>query len=245
MLISVNELTKFWDVSPQGVIHVGAHEAEESVQYSEAKWGKVYWVEAQPDKVKFLKKKFANSEDLVFDAAVWSKPGIPLDLQVMTNSASTSLLNLGTHNEAHPDIKFSHSIKVTTQILEDIIPSDSIADYLCLDIQGAELEALRGFGARVKELKWIYSEVNKDELYEGCCLVSELDDYLSSFGFIRSATRWTEFGWGDALYVNKNVDIQTPRHKILLWKALNSAHYANRMIRTFLRPLVSWLRVKK
>ena len=245
MLISVNELTQFWNVSPQGVIHVGAHEAEESVQYSEAKWGKVYWVEAQPDKVEFLKKKFVNSEDLVFDAAVWSKPGIPLDLQVMTNSASTSLLNLGTHNEAHPDITYSHSIKVTTQILEDVIPSDSIADYLCLDIQGAELEALKGFGSRIKEIKWIYSEVNKDELYEGCCLVSELDDYLSGFGFSRSATRWTEFGWGDALYVNKNIEIRTPRLTPLLWKVGNFAYYANRKVKTFLRPLAVLLRVKK
>ncbi len=245
MLISVNELTRFWKVFPRGVIHVGAHEAEESTQYLEANWGQVYWVEAQPDKVEFLRKKFVKSRDLVINAAVWSKPGISLDLQVMSNSASTSLLNLGTHHEAHPEITFSHSIKVTTQILEDLIPANSVADYLCLDIQGAELEALKGFGSRINQIKWVYSEVNKDELYEGCCLVSDLDAYLLSFGFVRSATRWTEFGWGDALYVNQNSGSKTPLHLIWLWKIKNVAYYSNRKIRIFLKPIASLLRSKK
>jgi hypothetical protein len=75
--------------------------------------------------------------------------------------------------------------------------------------------------------------------------VSELDDYLAAFGFVRSATRWTEFGWGDALYVNKNFGIRTSKYKTSLWKVLNFAYYVNRKIRTLLRPLVSWLRVKK
>ena len=95
----MKELIRYWNVSPKGVIHVGAHEAEESDQYDSAKWGKVYWVEAQPDKVDFLRQKFVKSKDQVIAAAVWSSPGVKLNLKVMTNSASTSLLNLGTHNE--------------------------------------------------------------------------------------------------------------------------------------------------
>ena len=238
MLISVYELTKYWNVHPSGVIHVGAHEAEESTQYDEANWGKVFWVEAQPDKVEFLMEKFANSKDTVIAAAVWSEPGIALELQVMTNSASTSLLNLGTHHEAHPDISYSHSVKVRTQILESLIPKDSSADYMCLDIQGAELEAIKGFGDRVSEMKWIYSEVNKDELYEGCCLVSDLDEYLGKYGFARMATRWTEFGWGDALYVNHKTMEETSTALIFLWRMKNINYYINRKLRISIKKLI-------
>ncbi len=241
MLIPVKEQIKFWNVSPKGVVHVGAHEAEESEQYENANWGKVYWVEAQPDKVEFLNSKFSNSKDSVVAAAVWSKAGVPLELQVMTNSASTSLLNLGTHNEAHPDISFSHSIKVNTQILEDLIPMNSLADYLCLDIQGAELEAIKGFGNRVSAMKWIYSEVNEEELYEGCCLVSDLDDYLKKYGFSRMATRWTEFGWGDALYVNKDLVNGISKASIIMWQAKNQSYYLNRKFRIFFRRIISSL----
>ena len=238
MLISVNELIKYWNVSPKGVIHVGAHEAEESFQYNDANWGKVYWVEAQPDKVEFLNKKFANSKDTVIAAAVWSTPGVALDLQVMTNSASTSLLNLGTHHEAHPDIAYSHSLKVSTQVLEKLIPEDSNADYLCLDIQGAELEAIKGFGDRVSKMKWIYSEVNEDELYEGCCLVSDLDTYLDNYGFARMATRWTEFGWGDALYMKKENLKETSKVLILTWRLKNILYYINRKLRISMKRII-------
>lgn len=245
MLIPVKELIKFWNVSPKGVVHVGAHEAEESEQYDNANWGKVYWVEAQPDKVELLHNKFSNSKDSVIAAAVWSKAGVPLELQVMTNSASTSLLNLGTHNQAHPDITFSHSIEVETQILENLIPSNSVADYLCLDIQGAELEAIKGFGDRISTMKWIYSEVNIEELYEGCCLVSDLDNYLKKYGFSRMATRWTEFGWGDALYVNEDLEKGISKKSIFMWQAKNQSYYLNRKFRIFLRKIISSLLLRE
>ena len=228
-----------------GVIHVGAHEAEESEHYNVAKWGDVCWVEAQPDKVDLLRKKFANSKDLVVEAAVWSSPGVKLNLQVMTNSASTSLLNLGTHSEAHPDIFFSQSIVVYTEVLEKLIPSDSLADYLCLDIQGAELEAIKGFGDRVTQIKWIYTEVNKEELYEGCCLVSDLDDYLGDRGFSRVATRWTEFGWGDALYSNSNCKSQVSRAREMFWHLKNFKYYTTRKIRISIRKAISFLHSKQ
>lgn len=239
MLIPVKELTTYWKVNPKGIIHVGAHEAEESSQYNEAKWGKVYWVEAQRDKVELLRAKFENKVDQVIDAAVWSTAGVPLELHVMTNSASTSLLDLGTHVDAHPDITFSHSIKIYTQTLENLIPNDSLADYLCLDIQGAELEAVKGFGDRVKEMNWIYTEINREELYKGCCLVGELDEFLRGNGFTRMATRWTEFGWGDALYVHSRVKSQLNKLSILRWNTKNVTYYLNRRIRIKIKSVIS------
>ncbi len=51
------------------------------------------------------------------------------------------------------------------------------------------------------------SEVNLEELYEGCCLIDELDEYLKSFGFERKITKlWDDgaVGWGDALYIKND-----------------------------------------
>lgn len=245
VLIPITELTNYWQVHPKGVIHVGAHEAEESSHYNAAGWGKVYWVEAQPDKVKFLRNKFKNSTDEVIDAAVWSEAGIPLELHVMTNSASTSLLDLGTHVEAHPDITFSHSIEVRTQVLKDLISQDSKADYLCLDIQGAELEAVKGFNDRLQAMNWIYTEVNREELYKGCCLVGDLDRHLEANGFTRMATRWTEFGWGDALYVHARVKQNLRTFDILKWTLRNCHYYVNRRIRITAKKIVSFLNSKR
>jgi hypothetical protein len=73
-----------------------------------------------------------------------------------------------------------------------------------IDVQGAELKVLKGFGHIFNthpSLSVVYAEVNEEPLYEGCCLVEELDDFLSTFGFRRIATSMTPQKWGDAIYV--------------------------------------------
>jgi FkbM family methyltransferase len=200
----VSDLVNFWGVKPKNVLHIGAHNAEELDAYTKHNWNQVTWVEAQPDKIAYLKKKLPAHHKLI-EAAVWNESGISIDLKVMTNTESTSLLNLGTHASEHPNVTLNYQIPIKTQVLNDLIPLDETPELIALDIQGAELKALEGFGTRIRDVKWIYSEVNKDYLYEECCLVSDLDYYLEKYGFKRVATRWTYHGWGDALFVQKNL----------------------------------------
>ena len=70
--------------------------------------------------------------------------------------------------------------------------------------QGAELKALKGAKNLLKNVRAVYSEVNREELYAGCALIEEVDEFLKEFGFIRTDTKFTEFGWGDALYLKQN-----------------------------------------
>ena len=213
MLISVSDLVNYWGVKPRNILHIGAHNAEELDAYTKHNWNQVTWVEAQPDKIEYLRKKLPAHHKLI-QAAVWNESGISLDLKVMTNTESTSLLNLGTHASEHPNVRLDYQIPVKTQVLDDLIPLNETPDLITLDIQGAELKALEGFGTRIREVKWIYCEVNKDYLYEGCCLVSDLDSYLNKFGFKRIITRWTYHGWGDALFAQEYL---IPSENIL-WK---------------------------
>jgi FkbM family methyltransferase len=204
VLIPVKVLKRFWGVNPQTIVHVGAHNAEELEAYKNAGWGPVTWIEAQPQKAAELVNRIPTSHKLI-EAAVWDVAGVDLKLNIMTNTESTSLLNLGTHSAEHPTVHLSHTIPIKTKTLAELLSGLPAPELIALDIQGVELRAMRGYGSKISEVKWIYCEVNKAELYEGCCLISEIDEYLSQYGFIRSATRWTTHNWGDALYENRNL----------------------------------------
>jgi FkbM family methyltransferase len=202
VLISVPVLKKYWDVNPKSIVHVGAHNAEELEAYTLAGWGPVTWIEAQPQKIHNLLQRVPVSHTVI-EAAVWDVNDVDLELNVMTNTESTSLLKLGTHATEHPTVTLSHTIEVKTKTLKTLLKDSTPPELLALDIQGVELRAIKGYEARIAEVKWIYCEVNKEELYEGCCLITDLDSYLLKYGFKRSVTRWTVHNWGDALYENE------------------------------------------
>ena len=220
MLISVKNLSRFWNIDPKRILHVGGHEGEEFEDYKRYFSAPVTWVEAQPNKVEIIQKKIKGSDNNVISATVWSVGGVNLNLNVMTNSQSSSLFELGTHSTEHPEIEFSHKLQVTTSTLDDIVGEKEF-DYISLDIQGAELEALKGFSTGIRNVKWIYTEVNRMSLYEGCCLVDQLDLFLSKEGFERVATRWTRHQWGDALYISRSIKRKQTSIRYIGWKVLS------------------------
>jgi len=211
MLISIREQSRVWGVRPGGVIHVGGHLGEERKEYMANGWGDVVWIEAQPSLAEQLREITSGSGDRVIQAAIWDSSDQELSLHISTNSESTSLLDFGTHKQDHPEISFSEEIPIKTITL-DALALPPTHDYLALDIQGAELRALKGFTNGLANIKWICTEFNSREVYKGCALIDELDEFLESQGFIRKITRVTPFGWGDALYV---------RHEHVTKKNLN------------------------
>ncbi len=63
-----------------------------------------------------------------------------------------------------------------------------------------------GRQATLKSVNAIYTQVNFQELYEGCALIGEIDDFLDSHDFQRVAVK-TPFHpfYGDAFYLKKDV----------------------------------------
>ena len=204
MLISFNELVLLWRIKPNGVLHVGAHEAEESAEYTKNDWLPVVWVEAQPRLVEILKKKLDPTCNVVLAAAVWDKSGLVRRLNVTTNSQSTSLLELGTHSEDYPQITVSDVIEVSTSRLDDLIEKGKFPNFINLDIQGVELQALHSLGSSLREIDAIYTEVNKQEVYIGCAKYADMKKFLNTSGFEEAAIRWVPGkGWGDALFLRQ------------------------------------------
>lgn len=104
---------------------------------------------------------------------------------------------------------------VQTARLDDLAEIANF-DYLKMDIQGAELSALRGASEKLKHCLVIHTEVAFVEMYKGQPLFADIDAHLRSCGFhfhclpgIGSRTynpptvsgKNTQWLWADALYV--------------------------------------------
>ena len=72
-----------------------------------------------------------------------------------------------------------------------------------IDVQGYELEVFKGGSDFLNHIDYIISEVNREELYKGCAMINEVDEYLSNYNFKRVKTCWDGGTWGDALYIKK------------------------------------------
>lgn len=226
-----------WNLHRGGVLHVGAHLAEESSFYKKNGFGPIIWVEAQEELVSLLKSKARHSGDYVIKAVAWDQTGIKMSLKVTNNSQSSSVLEFGTHKDAYPDVKVVREILVETVRLDEVIPTNSKFSLINLDIQGAELRALIGLGDFINGVEAIICEINKVEVYKGCTVVKELDDWLCARGFKRVASKWTSEDWGDGLYLrtDSRTKIKIAASWLLFKSTLlfDSSTYSNAIKRTF------------
>jgi hypothetical protein len=86
-------------------------------------------------------------------------------------------------------------------------PADSFqiegCNFLNIDVQGFELEVLKGSKKTLRGVNYIYSEVNRAETYENCAQIGDMDEFLLFNGFNRVETIWSGGIWGDALWIRE------------------------------------------
>lgn len=188
---------------PTGILHLGAHECEELVDYinNGVDPQKIYWVDAIKEKIDKMKSKGVAN---VFCAALDNKEHT-IKFNITNNGESSSLLEFGTHISSYPHINVVEAREVTTQTLKSFIETNQIVMEGCnfwnLDIQGKELDVLRSGEEYLIYADALYCEVNTQEVYKGAGILDQLDTFLQGKGFLRVIIEMTDQGWGDALYV--------------------------------------------
>ena len=196
-----------------GVVHIGAHEGRETEEYQVRGLDPIVLVEANPKYAQDLRQAFEFQDGIfVAENAISDEAG-EVAFNIATSDQSSSLLNLGTHAKLYPGITYAEQIKVKAitldQCMKNLLPDPAKrarVNLLTMDIQGAELMALRGGIQTLSHIDAIQLEVNYEELYEGCPSIWDLDEFLAKQGFVRYKTD-TPFhrSWGDALYVRRPV----------------------------------------
>jgi FkbM family methyltransferase len=187
-----------------GVLHIGAHECEEKTFYNNIlniHDDAIIWIDGNQSKVNKMKN---NGIKHIYQS-VLDETERDVIFNITNNTQASSILHLnhecGYYNDIHITEKISCKSETLNTFFKRIDKIPSNYNFWNLDIQGSELYVLRGAKDLLEDCLAIYTEVNSDEVYKGCGLISELDEFLSLYGFKRIITKWTDKKWGDALYL--------------------------------------------
>lgn len=210
MLIDFRQLFPRYKIRPKGVLHIGANKGEEANVYFRLGIRKVIWIEGNPELMWALNNEIKQyAGQIAFNYCV-GEVEEQRPFHIANNGGqSSSVLNLGTHRNEHPDVHYTHSIDVDIRRLDNLfldgsIPLTSDYDFLNVDLQGFDLEAIKGMGQFLEGFKWAYVEVNKSDVYEGCAQLPEVEAYLKEFGFKLVETKFLPgCTWGDALFIKQ------------------------------------------
>lgn len=205
MMMDLPDLVRKHGLEISGVLHVGARLGEEAEDYRKAGVDNVWWVEANPAVLPKLRAHVEPLGHKVIEALVYSEDGVEREFHVTNyEGLSSSLLRFGSHQTFAPDIVFERHLQLRTRTIDSLVEEHGITgcSLICLDLQGSELEALRGAPAFLAQADTVLSEVNDADVYVGCAKVWELDALLA--GFERVETYWVgDQHWGDALWCRR------------------------------------------
>ena len=149
--------------------------------------GQIYSFEPIPSvfqKLSRESKKYPNVK--TFNLGVGSKE-TEIMMNIAENFASSSILNVGEVSlAAEPKTRTTHQEKIKITTIDSFFMNNKPFHkeiLLKLDIQGYELEALKGAMQSLPSIKLIQTEMSFTSLYDGAPLYDEVVTFLNQQGF--------------------------------------------------------------
>lgn len=197
----ISFLLKKFNVNVNGILHVGAHKCEEYSMYLEFT-SDILWIEAYPDLVKENLLKYPELN--ILNAAVSDTDNQVVNFNITNNTKCSSLLDFDYHKKIHPEVIIEKQITLTTKTIQTLYKENNIDktkyNVLVMDIQGAELLALKGMGDIINNMDAVYIEATEKPLYEGGCVLEDLDKFLFNLGYSRKYLMLLN-SYGNAFYL--------------------------------------------
>lgn len=211
MNFKLDELKEKYKLHYNGVLHIGAHAGSEFEQYVENSIKPIIFIEPQKNLFERLIENIKKREDwpvICLNTALGNIVG-EIDFHTNDNDengASSVLEPSNKLKREYPSISLDKIIKVPITKIDLLdIPK---CNFINIDVQGYELEVLKGGVDYLKNVDYILIEVNENAeelLYIGAVQIKDLDLFLQQFHFERVETNMCGGSWGDAFYIKKFV----------------------------------------
>jgi len=179
----------------RGVLHLGGHLGQEAKKYANQEKN-VVWVEALPEIHRNLTNNLKQfTGQIALCALLGDKDGCQCEFHISNNmnGISSSIYTFGEYAQGHkslwPELKLRmlESITLPMLTLDTLLKANHIPasdyNYWVIDLQGAELLALKGAETALEECEALYVEVSSVPIYVDGVRWNELNAYLDAKGF--------------------------------------------------------------
>lgn len=169
-----------------GVLHIGAHKGQEANFYDRQS-ASVLWVEAIPEVYEILSlqiSSFSNQKAMLALLGDENQDSVPFHVS-SNDSMSSSVYEFGSEL-GFENLSMTNTLYLPMVRLDSILSDAESAKFphWVLDVQGNELNVLKGSGSLLDHCNSIYTEVSTREVYKGGVLFQELKNFLNDKGFI-------------------------------------------------------------
>ena len=174
------------------VVDVGANVGQFSLLVTSLHaQARVFAFEPLPDAADRFARLFAGNDRVrLHRAALGPEPGTAI-LHISARNDSSSLLPIAeAQQRIFPGTQEVGTVSVPVGPLADFVSRDELAApaLLKIDVQGFELEVLRGAAALLDAFDWLYIEASWVALYEGQALAEEVIAFAADHGFTLAST---------------------------------------------------------
>jgi FkbM family methyltransferase len=200
-------------MAPYIIFDIGSRDCEQSIEfYKHFPNAKIFAFECNPNTLPICRKNILPYKDRItlVEGAVCDYDGTitfyPINQQKTITTwkdgnpgASSLFKSNGTYKAEH---YVQDEITTNCHRLDTVMSTYGIpaVDILWMDLQGAELLALKGLGCCIEKVQYIHTEATHTEMYTGQALFPELNKYITDHGFSVVNTLNPSYTFEDVIY---------------------------------------------
>ena len=171
------------------IIDVGANEG----QFAEKMFGNGYrgtmisFEPIQSCHQKLVQKSMKKSNWKIAERMALGSKNENIEINISSNLVSSSILDMKkNHLDAEPESKYITKEKIQVKMLDDVLLLDEIKNkniLIKIDVQGYEMEVLKGASVILKHCKMICIELSLVTVYENSLPYDKVISFLNESGF--------------------------------------------------------------
>jgi FkbM family methyltransferase len=179
----IKDLKSLYSSDKPKVVDVGAHKGQTIEDLKKTfEEIKIHAFEANPRRSKELDKKYSNSDVKVYNIAL-GPDNCSTKMNISKMDAASGILKPTDKNVSFfgKVVEKKKTINVEQKRLDNILESG--VDIIKLDVQGYELEVLKGCSGIISEVEIVLLETSFKKLYKGQKTFCRINDYMRKRNF--------------------------------------------------------------